>query len=259
MEGKITLTASIVLYKEKLDELKRTVQSFLSIPILSKKLYLIDNTITSDFKGCFTDDRIIYIENKKNIGFGRGHNLIIEEIKDTSLYHLILNPDVFFKGSVIVRLIEVFKDQKEVSMIAPKVLFPDGSYQSSCRRYPTFLELFARRTGPFKKLFSKRIAKGEYKDKDTSSSFYPAYITGCFQLYKTDDFIEIDGFDTRYFLYMEDVDICRKIDVINKKKQYFPEEVIYHNLKQGSSKKINLFLHHLSSAVKYFKKWRNNL
>ena len=54
---------------------------------------------------------------------------------------------------------------------------------------------------------------------------------------------------------MEDVDICRKIDALGKKKLYFPQEEIVHVLKQGSSKNLKLFFRHTSSAIKYFLKW----
>ena len=71
-------------------------------------------------------------------------------------------------------------------------------------------------------------------DINLKSSFFADCITGCFHLYKTDDFIELNGFDERYFLYMEDVDICRKIEKLDKKKLYYPKEEITHVLKQGS-------------------------
>ena len=88
--------------------------------------------------------------------------------------------------------------------------------------------------------------------------FFAEYITGCFHLYKTNDFVALNGFDERYFLYMEDVDICKKIDDLGKKKLYFPQEEIIHVLKQGSSKNIKLFIIHASSAIKYFLKWGFN-
>jgi hypothetical protein len=54
---------------------------------------------------------------------------------------------------------------------------------------------------------------------------------------------------------MEDVDICRKIDEINKLKIYYPAETVLHIHRKGSAKKAKLFYHHLVSAYKYFKKW----
>jgi len=142
-----------------------------------------------------------------------------------------------------------------VAMIAPKVLFPNGLHQFSCRRYPSLKELFARRFPFLNPIFKSTIYKGQYRDKDLNTSFYAEYLTGCFHLYKTVDFVKLMGFDERYFLYMEDVDICKKIDIIGKKKLYYPNEEIIHVLKQGSSKSLKLFLRHTTSAVKYFSKW----
>ncbi len=254
MNKKLDITASIVLFNENLKELTKTVNCFLEIN-LKKKLFLIDNTPNSLFKDVFKHNEIEYIAVGKNIGFGSGHNLSIKKVKEVSKFHLILNPDVTFKLNVITNLISELDKNKEVSMIAPKVLFPDGKHQYSCRRYPSVSELIARRFSFLKPLFKSTTFKGEYREKDLTQPFFAEYITGCFQLYKTEDFIKLKGFDERYFLYLEDVDICKKIDVLGKKKLYFPQEEIVHVLKQGSSKSIKLFLRHTSSAIKYFLKW----
>ena len=254
MKAKFEVTASIVLYNEDIAELSQTIQSFLSIP-LTKKLFLIDNTNQKLFQGLFVNNEIKYIANGKNIGFGAGHNVIIDKIKDSSDYHLILNPDVYFKKTVIPNLIQELKNDETLAMIAPKVLFPNGEHQYSCRRYPEFLELVARRFPVFKPFLKPKVFKGQYKDRDLTNPFYADYLAGCFHLYKTDDFVKLKGFDERYFLYMEDVDICKKIDKIEKRKLYFPKEEIKHVLKQGSSKDVKLFFRHAISAIKYFYKW----
>jgi GT2 family glycosyltransferase len=254
MITKLDFTASIVLYNENLNELIKTVDCFLNTS-LKKKLFLIDNTSNQKFKNIFNYPEVEYIAVGKNIGFGAGHNMIIDKVKDISPYHLILNPDVFFKSSVIPNLIRVLEMNNELAMIAPKVLFPDKTHQYSCRRYPSGQELLARRFLFFKSIFKKVIYKGTYRDRDLNQPFFAEYITGCFHLYKTQYFVQIKGFDERYFLYMEDVDICKKIDKMGKKKLYFPKEEITHVLKQGSSKSIKLFLIHISSAIKYFLKW----
>jgi GT2 family glycosyltransferase len=254
MKEKLDITASIVLYNENFDELKKTINCFLKTPI-KKKLYLIDNTKYSLFKNKFSKDEIEYISMSRNVGFGSGHNIILDKINNISKFHLILNPDVSFEKHVIINLISELKKNKEVTMIAPKVLFPDKKHQYSCRRYPTVFELFARRFTFLKPFLKPVIYKGTYRDKNLDEPFFADYITGCFHLYRTDDFIRLKGFDERYFLYMEDVDICKKIDIIGKKKLYYPNEEIIHVLKQGSSKDFNLLLRHTSSAIKYFLKW----
>lgn len=254
MENSIALTGSIVLFEENLSELHKTIDSFLKIPI-KKRLYLIDNTPTKFFEFVFVDELIEYIPVEENIGFGSGHNKILNKINGLSKYHLILNPDVSFKPGIISNLINELKKDNDLAMIAPKVLFLDKSHQYSCRRYPNIFELIVRRFYFLRPFFKEIIHKGEYRDKDLTNPFYAEYLTGCFQLYGTQDFIDLDGFDERYFLYMEDVDICKKIDQLGKKKLYYPSVEIIHILKQGSLKNIKLFLRHSSSAVKYFLKW----
>lgn len=255
MRENIILTGSIVLYEENLTDLDATIQSFLNIPISNKILYLIDNTDENFYEYVFVLENIQYIPSEKNIGFGSGHNSIIEKIKKTSDYHLILNPDVSFKEKVIPNLILQLEKHPDVAMIAPRVFFPDGSHQYSCRRYPVISELLARRFKFLHLIFKNKVFKGEYREKNLSEPFFAEYLTGCFQLYKTEDFLALNGFDERYFLYMEDVDICKKIDLLGKKKLYYPQEQIIHILKQGSLKNANLFFSHLSSAIKYFLKW----
>ena len=254
MKEKKVITATIVLYNEEINELSKTIDSFLNTPI-SKKLFLVDNSPTEKLKIVANHPDVEYIFNEKNIGFGAGHNKVINTIKSASDYHLILNPDVSFATKVIPNLIQEIEKQNDVAMIAPKVIFPNGEHQYTCRKYPTFLELVVRRISLLKNVFSTRIRKGKYKNKDLTKSFYPDFVQGCFMLFRTADFVQINGFDERYFLYMEDVDICRKIDILGKKKLYYPDEKIVHILKKDSSKSIKLFFRHLSSSLKYFRKW----
>ncbi len=254
MKEKIEITASIVLYNEDLGELTKTVNSFLNVA-LTKRLYLIDNTREQLYKNIFHQEEVEYIGVGKNIGFGAGQNRVIDRIKNKSNFHLILNPDVTFDKLVIPNLIKQLKKDEDLAMISPKVLFPTGEHQYSCRRYPHFLELIGRRFNFLNSFFKPAIYKGQYRDKDLTDSFYAEYLAGCFHLYKTEHFIQLNGFDERYFLYMEDVDICRKVDLLGKKKLYYPKEEIRHILKQGSSKSIKLLIRHSFSAIKYFLKW----
>ena len=74
-------------------------------------------------------------------------------------------------------------------------------------------------------------------------------------LFKTQGFKDLKGFDERYFLYMEDADLCKKISKNDKKALYYPKVEIIHHHQKGSSKNIKLFFYHVTSAIKYFLKW----
>ncbi|MFK8059286.1 MAG: glycosyltransferase [Polaribacter sp.] len=242
------ITASIVLFNENLETLKKTVNSFLKTP-LKKKLYLLDNSPKNLLEAEFINPEIEYIFVGKNVGFGKAHKLVLDKIE--SQFHLVLNPDIVFNSSIISILIRKLETLDDVSFITPKVKYPNKELQFICRKHPTFFDLINRRL----KISPKQIYKNEYRDKDLSKSFYPEFIHGCFMLFKTQDFKKLNGFDERYFLYMEDADLCKKIDEIGKKKLYFPEVEIIHQHRKGSSKNIKLFFYHFSSAIKYFLKW----
>jgi GT2 family glycosyltransferase len=242
------VTASVVLFNENLQTLKKTVDSFLETP-LEKKLFLIDNSPTNRLEKYFKHPAIEYIFVGKNIGFGVAHNIILDKIN--SEFHLILNPDVVFSSDVILALITELSKSTDVSFITPKVLFPNKENQYVCRKHPTFFNLINRKS----KISKNQTLKNEYRNQDLERSFCPEFIHGCFMLFKTADFKYLGGFDERYFLYMEDADICRRIDLTGRKKLYYPGVQITHQYRRGSSKSVKLFFYHLSSALKYFLKW----
>lgn len=251
MGNKVQISATIVLFKEDFNTLQETIDSFLKTP-LSKKLFLVDNSPNNILERYFQNPQIEYIFVGKNIGFGRAHNLVLNKIKTLSEFHLILNPDVAFKPTVLPKMIKKFRDDSTVSMISPQIISPEGKIQYTCRKNPTFLKLIIRRLD----IFKNYSEKNDYRNQDLSVSFHPEFIHGCFMLFTMKDFITTQGFDERYFLYMEDADICREQYIRGKKILYFPEVTIKHKHQRGSSKRIKLFFNHLISALKYFKKWK---
>lgn len=242
------ITASIVLYNQNLEILKKAVDSYLSTP-LKKKLYLIDNSSKNILEEYFLHKEIEYIFVGKNIGFGKAHNLVLDKIK--SDFHLILNPDVVFNSNVIPNLIYELNNKNEVAFVTPKVVYPNNKIQYICRKHLTFTDLINRKL----KISKSSIYKNEYRSHDFNTAFYPEFIHGCFMLFKTVEFKKLNGFDERYFLYAEDADICREIYKVNKKILFFPNEEIIHHHQKGSAKSLKLFIYHLSSVIKYFLKW----
>ena len=250
MQEEKHITASIVVYKENLKVLENAMDSFLGSP-LSKKLYIIDNSPSNEFKNKIQNDSVEYIYSNKNIGFGKGHNSILHKLTSENKYHLILNPDVRFHPEILEKLVLKMESNESFSMIAPRVLNSNNELLHTARRYPSLFELIFRFLGIFKKF----TIRGEYKNQNHKKSFSPDFVQGSFMLFKTEDLLRLEGFDERYFMYMEDVDICRKIDLSGKRKLYFPATEIIHTHRKGSSKEFRLFFIHISSIIKYFIKW----
>jgi GT2 family glycosyltransferase len=155
MQNKVT--ASIVIYKNDLALLERAVCSFLdSTP--ASILYLVDNSPTDACREHFTDPRIRYIFNNRNIGFGAAHNIALKKAMDIqSPYHIILNPDVYFERNVVTELLSFMNTNSQVGLITPKVLYPDGRLQPLCKLLPSPLTLVSRRFLQFKPSWINRL------------------------------------------------------------------------------------------------------
>lgn len=245
------ITASIVVYKEEIANLQKTIDSFINSS-LSKKLYIIDNSPTDILRSHIDHAEIEYIFSGKNLGFGKGHNQVLDKLRKIQpSYHLILNPDVEFEPSILEVLSARIEKEDNISAISPKAILPDNSLQFIARRFPSFIQLASR----FFKGKNSDIQYQEYQDQNLENEFYPDFIHGIFMLFKTQDLLMLEGFDERFFLYMEDVDLCRKMKSLNKRILYYPKVKIKHQYRRGSSKSLKLFFIHLSSAVKYFNKW----
>ncbi len=250
------ITASIVIYKNDLALLQNAVNSFLTSTEAST-LYLIDNSPTDRFASYFQHPRIEYIFTNRNIGFGAGHNLALRKIlaDNRSRYHVVLNPDVYFEGDVLPRILDYIEQEPNVGLVMPKVLYPDGRLQPLCKLLPTPLTLFTRRFLQFYPSWSNQLNHWyEMHFSGYDKVMEVPFLSGCFMFLRTDALREVGLFDERIFLYTEDTDLTRRI---HRKYQtiFYPEAVIYHYNQRGSYRNAVKLVHHVVSAIIYFNKW----
>lgn len=197
----------------------------------------------------------------KNLGYGAGHNFAAKEAKGK--YICILNTDITVEPGTLQGLVDYLEKHHEVGMIGPKLMYHNGEVQKSCRRDFKIFDLFIKRTflkyiPPFKKRYQKYIM-ADFKHDEVQEV---DLITGAFMVMPMEVYMKIQGFDERYFLFMEDFDLCRKVRAAGYKIVYNPQftAVHYHKrLSEGSF--INLLFKktswwHLSSAIKYHWKWK---
>lgn len=250
------ITASIVIYKNDSDLLTQAVRSFLD-STEDSVLYLIDNSPTDRCRNLFSGERIRYIFNNKNYGFGAGHNIALKEVlKDnTSSYHLILNPDVYFDQDVTRKIYQYMEENPLVGLIMPKVLYPDGRLQPLCKLLPTPGTLFKRRFLHFMPSWLTNLNHWyEMHFSGYDKVMDVPFLSGCFMFLRTDALRNVGLFDESIFLYTEDTDLTRRIHK-HYRTIYYPEVTIYHYNQRGSYKNALIFMHHILSAIKYFNKW----
>lgn len=251
----IDISVSIVLYNNPLEDIQNVIRSVLSA---NRKtvLFLVDNSEEDQVRYLIKHPRVHYIFTGKNLGYGKAHNLAIEKSKGVSKYHLVLNPDVEFNGSVLDTLFHFMEKRSDIGLIMPKVLYRNGETQYLCKMLPSPSDLFLRRffPGPLKKLVKGKMEKYELKGKDYNSIMDIPNLSGCFMFMRNEVLQTIGGFDERYFMYLEDTDLCRRINEYYR-TVYFPGVSIIHGYSKASYKSFKLMRHHLVSSIRYFNKW----
>lgn len=251
--NKITISASIVLYNSDTTEIRRIINAFLS-GTREGKLYLVDNSpLRSETFSQLNNERVVYIFNNNNIGFGAGHNVALRTIIDSSTYHMVINPDITFDPAIIDKMQTFMDNNPDIGHLMPKVLYPDGSLQYVCKLVPSPIDLFARRFLPGW-LSKKSADKFQLKFTGYDKIMDVPYLSGCFMFLRVSVLKEAGLFDERFFMYPEDIDLTRRIHKVSR-TVFFPEVTVIHEHGQGSYKDLNLLKIHLLNLVKYFNKW----
>lgn len=216
-------------------------------------LFLVDNAspdgtgekLEEEFAG-----RAKVIHMGENTGFGKGHNAVLPHLE--SDYHAVINPDIEIKDDVLGAMANYLALHPEVVAVVPKLLFPNGEEQFVGKRLPSLLALAGRHI-PFpgaKGINRRYTMQGETVLDGTEIQF----CTGCFFMMRTDVFKKIGGFDERYFMYFEDVDIGREAARYGK-IAYLPSTQVYHAWHRDTVKSKSAFMQQLRSMFIYFKKW----
>lgn len=249
------IIGSVVVYKNPMEQLQQAIASFLNTD-LSVRLYVVDNSPDDRARRVCGDPRIVYIFNGRNLGFGTAHNVALRMAENQGGYYAILNPDIYFESGVLEKLLDFAQIHPEVGLMMPQILNPDGSIQYLCKRLPSPTDLIIRRFLPsvLKPFFEDRLARYELRDQDFSRILSVPTLSGCFMLISGAAISEVGIFDERYFMYLEDVDLCRRIHQYYK-TIFFPGATVYHRNGKGSYREVRLLLHHIASAFSYFQKW----
>ncbi|RLC39158.1 hypothetical protein DRH27_00460 [Candidatus Falkowbacteria bacterium] len=204
---------------------------------------------------------IIFIQNKKNIGHGAGNNVGIKRAQGK--YISITNADTILFKDTFRKLYDYMEVNKNVGMVGPKQLNPDKSIQYSCfRSYKLFTPLYRRTPiGKFK-FAQKDIDRFLMKDYSHKTEKEVSWLLGSFMFCREKALGEVGLFDERYFLYLEDTDLCRRFWNKKWKVVYYPEaEIIHNHARESAKEKWYKFFrsktarYHIISWIKYLKKW----
>jgi GT2 family glycosyltransferase len=251
----LPVSGSIVAYKNSSAQIASAIRSFVS-GSTSLGITVVDNSPTDKLRDVVAEAGAEYYFNGRNVGFGAGHNIAIRKYTGASEYHLILNPDVRFGPEVLQVLYQFMQRNPDVGLVMPRVLYPGGEEQGLCKLLPTPSDLLIRRFGgPLgHSIFRAKMDRYLLHGVDLTTPRVVPALSGCCMLVRTSLLQKVGLFDERFFLYMEDVDLCRRIGE-KSTTMYFPDVAVYHEYQKGSYHNWLLTKHHIRSAWKYFSKW----
>lgn len=255
MATKHAVIASIVLYRNSREEVASAIRSAVDSPI-DVACMAVDNSPVAALRESVVESGARYFFTGSNQGFGAAHNLVLRRWLDSSDYILVMNPDIHFGPEVIPALYNFMNKHPEIGLVMPRILYPDGTDQLLCKRLPSpgdlLLRRFLGRLGAA--LFAKRLEDYELRHLDLSVSREIPSLSGCFMFIRSEALRRVGLFDERFFMYMEDVDLCRRIGR-HYRTVWFPAVSVFHGYAKGSYRSFKLLRYHIESAVRYFSKW----
>lgn len=196
------------------------------------------------------------IENRENIGYGQGNNAALPFLR--SEYVLIINPDNTLPPDGVEQMRRELRAHPDIGIVGPMLVHPDGSVRPSARPFPKVLDLLKKR------LFPEQWHKAFEEHSALSKSTQPLevdWLVGACIMMRTDEFLKLGGFDPRFFLFFEDIDLCRRLQEEGKKVVFLPSVRVEDRKGRLSGSSIfSLFTRkttriHLMSGIKYFLKW----
>lgn len=204
-----------------------------------------------------------FIEREKNDGYSIANNEGLRIATGEMIF--VLNPDVaVFPGS-IEKLVDYLRVNQQVGLVGPRLMNPDGSTQLSGSLFPSFWIALWRRSvfgnWPFARTRIKKFFLGDW---DRTTSRPVGWLLGAALLFRREVMAKVGLFDENFFLYVEDVDYCRRVWKAGWEVHYVAESEIVHFLSRHSAVNPGLsaaFSYatriHIKSWFYYFRKYRH--
>jgi GT2 family glycosyltransferase len=184
--------------------------------------------------------RMMLLRNPAPKGFGANHNEAFEYC-DTP-YFCILNPDIRLIEDPYEALVHAMVKFKWV-LSAPLIINTEGTIEDSCRYFPTPWSMILRKIGLF---------DGRWPYDSREEKIEPHWLAGMFLLFEKEHYKALSGFDERYYMYCEDIDLCAR--TLKKGLGFGAITTVkaIHDARRDSSRSCNYFKWHLGSLFRFW-------
>jgi len=242
------------------DLLRRCLHSILPIyqstNLPNTEIIVVDNASSDGSVAMIEEEfpEVRLIANSENVGFTVGNNQGITASRGR--YVLLLNPDTEIVGNALATMVEYMDHHPQVGALGPQLLNPDGSIQSSRRRFPTLATAFLESTILQQWFPDSAVLRRYYVlDRPDDEVQEVDWVTGACVLARREAIEEVGLLDEGFFMYSEELDWCRRFKAQGWEVVYLPTaRVIHYGAK--SSEQVKSFQHvqFQRSKICYFRK-----
>lgn len=215
--------------KEQLKDCIDSINKSLKANCILNKIIVVDNASTDNSLEVLDQhqNNLQIIRNQNNLGFGKACN-IGAKYSDSD-FILFLNPDMLIFEDTFVNLFNYIKsnDRNDIAVYGIQLLDENKNVQKTCARLPNLWNMIVRATG-LNKLNKKIFKTYAMDDWDHKQTKVVEHVMGAFYLIKRNIFRSLSGFDERYFVYIEDLDLSKRIIDNGYKSVYVTESQAYH-------------------------------
>jgi GT2 family glycosyltransferase len=192
-------------------------------PHRSMEIIVVDNASSDGSSEMITAKfpAVKLIRSEENLGFAKGNNVGIRQCQGR--YIALVNPDVIVFPGCLDALADFLDQNPKVGDVGPRVLNPDMTQQSTCRRFPTLWNNFSSAAGLATAFKKSRIFAGEHMWFFSHDRTLPVdVLVGCFSMIRRETFDEVGLLDENLFMYGDDVDWCRRAWKAGWQVVFFP-------------------------------------
>jgi GT2 family glycosyltransferase len=212
---------------------------------LSAEILVVDNASSDgsaemvDREFAATDTPVRLFRSQVNLGFAGANNPAMEAARGR--YLVLLNSDAFFHEGALQRAIEHMEADPSAGVGGARLVGPSGNWQPSARAFPTVWNTFMVYSGLATRYPHSRIF-GAF-DRTWANPLVEAevdWVPGAFSILRREALAQAGLFDTDFFLYCEEVDLCRRIKDSGFRVLYWPDVVVTHIGGESSRKLTTL-------------------
>jgi GT2 family glycosyltransferase len=244
------------------DLLERCILSLPSPgPELETEIIVVDNASTDGSVDMvlsqFPHVRVVANEENKGFTVANNQGLALSQGR----YLLLLNPDAEVVGDALATMVRHGDDHPEVGALGPQLCYPDGSLQSSRRRFPTMVTALVEST-VFQEWWPDiRVLRRYYMADTSDEATQPVdWLVGACLLVRREVYDQLGGLDEGFFMYSEELDWCRRIKDAGWEVVYLPSATVVHHEGKSSEQVVAArHIHFQSSKVRYFRKHHGSL